>query len=77
MVAHFTTALEKDILAEKKEQCQKKNTTFVFSAVDIIILYSMFHSFHGLTLTQQIGLLLMCRSSELRWKHTAVLTQMQ
>ena len=38
MVAHFTTALEKDILAEKKEQCQKKNTTFVFSAVNITFI---------------------------------------
>ena len=37
MVVHFTTALEEDILAEKKEQHQK-NTTFVFSAVNIIFI---------------------------------------
>ena len=39
MVAHFTTALEKDILAEKKEQCQKKILHLYF----LRLTSSLFH----------------------------------
>ena len=39
MVAHFTTALEKDILAEKKEQCQKKILHLYF----LQLTSSLFH----------------------------------
>ena len=78
MAAHFKTDLEEDIFAEKREQCQRKILRLYFLQLHVKHhLYSMFHSFHGLILTQQIGVLLMCRSSELRWKRTAVLTQMQ